>query len=61
MDAVSRYGTDSKRDSRKDKGRRFVLAVQSLLFSCNAPDDNPFMAGAFPWRSQKMMLLSMSV
>ena len=23
------------------------LDVQSLLYLCNAPDDNPFMAGAF--------------
>ena len=46
MDAVRLCGEIVKRDSRADKDNDSLGCAKLVVF-CNAPDDNPFMAGAF--------------
>ncbi len=41
------YGRDYSGNSRNFKGQRFPWLHAKLVVFCNAPDDNPFMAGAF--------------
>ena len=47
MDAVKLMGEIVLGNSRSIQRDRIPLAVRNLVVFCNAPDDNPFMAGAF--------------
>ena len=46
MDAVRLMGTIVKRTAEATKGKDSLGCAKLVIF-CNAPDDNPFMAGAF--------------
>ena len=47
MDAVDQHGPDCLRNG--ESGRRIsdCIGAAKLVVFCNAPEDNPFMAGAF--------------
>ncbi len=47
MDAVKMLGEIVLETSRKTKDKDSVLDNAKLVVFTNAPDDNPFMAGAF--------------
>ena len=46
MDAVAKMGAIVKECAEKTKDRQCIGAAKLVVF-CNAPEDNPFMAGAF--------------
>ncbi len=46
MDAVARMGAIVKQAAEKTAGRDGIACAKLVVF-CNAPEDNPFMAGAF--------------
>ena len=47
MDAVKSDGRDSLRDWQSSRKTAILSDCMKLVVFCNAPDDNPFMAGAF--------------
>ena len=47
MDAVRLMGEIVIADSRSIQKRKIIIGCAKLVVFCNAPDDNPFMAGAF--------------
>ena len=59
MDAVKMMGKVVKQAAEVTADRNCIGAAKLVVF-CNAPEDNPFMAGAFH-ASVKPILLSMSV
>lgn len=46
MDAVKMMGKAVKKAAELTKDRQCIGAAKLVVF-CNAPEDNPFMAGAF--------------
>ena len=46
MDAVAKMGRIIKATAEETKDRDCIGAAKLVVF-CNAPEDNPFMAGAF--------------
>ncbi len=51
MDAVRLCGEMVKATAEATK-ENDSLGCAKLVIFCNAPDDNPFMAGGFPWRDR---------
>ena len=49
MDAVRMMGEAVKKASELTAARNCIGSAKIVVF-CNAPEDNPFMAGRFPWR-----------
>jgi uncharacterized protein (UPF0210 family) len=47
MDAVKADGCKSSRKPQKKRRNQDSIGCSKLVVLCNAPDDNPFMAGAF--------------
>ena len=60
MDAVRLMGNIIKQTAEATK-ERDSLACAKLVVLCNAPDDNPFMAGAFHGVSEKDAIINVGV
>ena len=60
MDAVKRMGEIIKACAEKTKDRDGIACAKLVVF-CNAPEDNPFMAGAFHGTGEGDAVLSVGV
>ena len=60
MDAVGRLGEIIKLTAERTKDRGSIGCAKLVVF-CNAPEDNPFMAGAFHGVGEKDVVLNVGV
>lgn len=60
MDAVGRLGEIIKLTAERTKDRGSIGCAKLVVF-CNAPEDNPFMAGAFHGTGEKDVVLNVGV
>lgn len=60
MDAVSMMGHAIKQTAENTKDRQCIGAAKLVVF-CNAPEDNPFMAGAFHGAGEPDCVLNVGV
>lgn len=60
MDAVGRLGEIIKLTAQRTKDRGSIGCAKLVVF-CNAPEDNPFMAGAFHGVGEKDVVLNVGV
>lgn len=60
MDAVRLLGEIIKETAEYTRSR-IRQAIAKLVVFCNAPDDNPFMAGAFPRRDEADRIINVGV